>query len=132
MTEANSAKTTEATTAPAQETLMQKISDLLAKIPAEQKAAAADVLAQYGLPFFQMARDDALGYLRRIMAGDIQAVADLDSAMSTDEFIARVKTNTARWDNVAGQEILRDQTQKKILVGMAPVVVSILAAFLGL
>ena len=125
------AVTQETASTPA-ETLMEKMTALLAKVPADQKAAAADVLAQYGPRFFELSKEDAYGYLRRIMHGDIQAVVDLDMALSNDEFIARVKANTARWSGVSAHEVEHAELTKKIAIGIAPVVISILAAFVGL
>ena len=112
--------------------IQQKISDLLARVPDAQKRAAADLLAQYGPKFFEIAREDAWQYLRRLMAGDLDAVSELDSKLSNDEFIASVKANTARWENVAQYNKVREDLKNEILLRIAPVILSILAALVGL
>ena len=126
-----SAPTTPTTLAPAQ-TLQDKINGLLVKVPDAQRAAAADLLAQYGPKFFDLARDDAWGYLRRILAGDFDAVAELDTTLSDDAFIARVKANTARWENVAQYNIVRAQLRNDFLLKLAPIAAALLGALVGL
>ena len=71
-------------------------------------------------------------YLRRLMAGDLDVVAELDSAMSNDEFIVRVKANTARWENVANYNKVRDNLKNELLLRLAPVVLGLLAGLVGL
>lgn len=110
----------------------QRIQDLLARIPDEQKQAAASLLAQYGPRLFELAQEDAWAYLRRLLAGDIEAAAELDSKLSDDQFIAKVKTNTARWENVANYNKVRDDLKKEILLRLVPVIGSILAGLVGL
>ena len=52
-----SAPTTPTTPAP-QPSLQDRINSLLGNVPDAQRAAAADLLAQYGPKFFDMARED--------------------------------------------------------------------------
>jgi hypothetical protein len=109
-----------------------QVQALLAKVPEAQRTAAANLLAQYGPQFLQMATDDAWQYLRRLLAGDLDAVSELDAKMSDDAFIAKVKTNTARWENVANYNIVRENMKNEILLRLAPIVLSLLAALVGL
>lgn len=110
----------------------QQINDLLSMVPEAQRQAAADLLAQYGPRFFEIAKEDAWQYLRRLMAGDLDAVAELDGKLSNDEFIAKVRTNTARWEAVANYNKVRDDLKNEILLRLAPIVLSLLAALVGL
>ena len=112
--------------------LNQKVQDLLARIPEDQRQAATALLIQYGPRLFDMAQEDAWQYLRRLMAGDIEAVAELDSELSTDEFIAKVKANTARWENVAHYNKVRQDLRNEMLLRLAPIVMGLLAALVGL
>jgi len=112
--------------------LQEQIQDLLGKVPAAQKQAAADLLAQYGPRLFEVAREDAWQYLRRLMAGDLDAIGELDAKLSNDEFVAKVAANTARWEGVAQYNKVRDDLKREILLRIAPVIVSILAALVGL
>lgn len=123
--------TTEPTTQPAV-SFEQMATALLASIPDTQKQAAASLLTQYGPRLFQMALADAWVYLRRLLAGDLEVVAELDLKLSDDAFIAKVKTNTARWENVAAYNKLREDMKNEMLLKLAPVVVSILFALVGL
>lgn len=110
----------------------EQVKTLLAKLPESQRQAAADLLVQYGPRFFEIAREDAWQYLRRLMAGDLDVMAELDSALSNDEFVARVKANTARWENVANYNKVRDNLKNEILLRLAPVVLGLLAGLVGL
>jgi hypothetical protein len=112
--------------------LNQQIQELLAKVPAEQRQAAAALLSQYGPRFFELAQEDAWQYLRRLMAGDLDVVSELDSKLSNDEFIAKVKANTARWESVAQYNKVRENLKNEILLRLAPIVLSVLAALVGL
>ena len=112
--------------------LTEQINDLLANVPDAQRQAAADLLAQYGPRFFEIAKEDAWQYLRRLMAGDLDVVAELDSKLSNDEFIAKVKTNTARWDSVANYNKVRNDLKNEILLRLAPIVLSLLAGLVKL
>lgn len=112
--------------------LGQRIQDLLARVPESQRQAAAALLAEYGPRLFEMAREDAWAYLRRLMAGDIEAVAELDAKLSTDEFVAKVKANTARWENVAHYNKVRQDLRNEMLLRLAPIVLGVLAALVGL
>lgn len=114
------------------ESIIDKAAALLAKVPTEQRQAATALLAQYGPRFFEMAQEDAWQMLRRLMAGDLAVVTELDAQLSDDEFIAKVKANTARWENVAQYNIVRENLKNEILLRMAPIVLSILAAMVGL
>ena len=110
----------------------EKVSELLLKIPQSQRQAAASLLSQYGPRLFEMAHDDIWMYLRRLMAGDIEAVAELDFLLSDEEFIARVKVNTARWANVAQYNVVRANLRNELLLRLAPIVLSLLAALVSL
>ena len=109
-----------------------KIDALLERIPPEQKLAAAELLAQYGPRLFDLALEDAWGYLRRLMEGDLDAAAELDAKLTDAEFIARVKANTARWEAVASANSVRDTLRNELILRLAPVVASILAGLVGL
>ena len=109
-----------------------QIQNLLAHVPEGQRQAAGALLAQYGPRFFELAQEDAWQYLRRLMAGDLDVVAELDGKLSNDEFIARVKANTARWESVANYNKVRDDLKNEILLRLAPIVLSVLAGLVGL
>mgnify|MGYP000864358312 CR=1 FL=1 len=79
-----------------------------------------------------MAQDDAWSYLRRLMAGDLDVVSELEAKLSDSDFIAKVKTNTARWDSVAAYNVTREKGKNEILLRTAPIVASVLLALVGL
>ena len=112
--------------------LNQQTSDLLSRIPADKRQAAGNLVAQYGPRLFSMAQEDALAYLRRLMAGDLDVVSELDGKLSDEQFIAQVKANTARWEAVASYNKVREDLKNEMLLRLAPVVLSILAALVGL
>lgn len=112
--------------------LNQRVQDLLARIPDSQKQAATALISQYGPRLFDLAQEDAWAYLRRLLAGDLDAVAELDGRLSDEQFIAKVKTNTARWEAVANYNKVRQDLRNEILLKIAPVVLSLLAALVGL
>lgn len=112
--------------------LNQRTQDLLSRIPDSQRQAASALLAQYGPRLFEMAQEDVWQYLRRLLAGDIEALAELDSRLSPDEFVAKVKVNTARWEAVANYNKVRDDVRREILLRLAPVAASVLIALVGL
>jgi hypothetical protein len=112
--------------------LAQKAADLLARVPQPQRPAATALLAQYGPRFFDLAAQDAWQYLRRLMAGDLDAVSELDGRLSDSDFIAKVKANTARWEAVANYNKVRDDLRNEILLRLAPIALSLLAALVGL
>ena len=112
--------------------LQTQISELLAKVPQSQRQAAASLLAEYGPRFFAMAHDEAWGFLRRLMAGDVEAVAELDLQLSPDQFVAKVKANTARWEAVANYNVVRANLRNEFLLRLAPIVLSLLAALVHL
>ena len=112
--------------------LTDKAQMLLAKVPEAQRQAATALLAEYGPRFFELAQEDAWQMLRRLMAGDIEVVAELDAKLSDDAFIAKVKANTARWENVAQYNKVREDLKNEILLRLAPIVLSVLAAMVGL
>ena len=112
--------------------LNQQVQDLLARVPEGQRQAAGALLVQYGPRFFEIAQDDAWQYLRRLLAGDVDVVSELDGKLSNDEFIAKVKTNTARWESVANYNKVRDDLKNEILLRLVPIVGSLLAALVGL
>jgi hypothetical protein len=109
-----------------------KAQNILAAVPAGQRDAAAALLAQYGPRFLDMAQADAWQLIRRLMAGDLEAVSELDAKLSNDEFIAKVKANTARWENVANYNKVRDDLKNEILLRLAPIVLALLAGLVGL
>jgi hypothetical protein len=109
-----------------------KLAAILALVPEAQRPAASDLLAQWGPKFFQLSIQDAWTFLRRLLAGDIDAAAELDASMSDADFIAKVKANTARWATVAQYNIVRDQMVNEFLLRLAPIVLSILLALVGL
>jgi hypothetical protein len=110
----------------------QQISELLARIPDSQKQAAGQLLAQYGPRLFELAQADAWAYLRRLLAGDLDAVSELDAKLSNEAWLAGVKANTARWESVARYNQVRADLKNEILLRIAPVVLSILAGLVGL
>ena len=112
--------------------LNQRIQDLLARIPESQRQAAMALIVQYGPRLFDLAQEDAWGYLRRLMAGDLDVVAELDGKLSNDEFVAKVKANTARWENVANYNVVRANLKNEVLLRLAPIVLSVLAGLVGL
>jgi len=112
--------------------LNQRVQELLARIPEDQRQAATALLAEYGPRLFELAQEDAWQYLRRLMAGDIEAAAELDSKLSNEEFVAKVKANTAHWEAVAHYNKVREDLRNELLLRIAPVVASILAALVGL
>jgi len=112
--------------------LTDKAQVLLAKVPETQRQAAAALLAEYGPRFFDLAQEDAWQMLRRLMAGDIEVVTELDAKLSDDAFIAKVKANTAQWENVAQYNKVREDLKNEILLRLAPIVLSVLAAMVGL
>jgi conjugal transfer/entry exclusion protein len=93
--------------------------------------AAATLLAQYGPQLFQMATEDIQQYLRHLLAGDLDAVSELDAKLSNDAFLAKVKANTARWANVEAYNIARAQASRDFAIKVLPVMAAILAAVLG-
>jgi len=107
--------------------LQTQINELLLKVPASQRQAAASLLAEYGPRFFAMAHEDVWQLLRRLMAGDLDVIAELDLQLSTDQFVAKVKANTARWEAVANYNVVRDNLRNEILLRLAPIVLSLLA-----
>lgn len=111
---------------------VERCNELLALIPEDRRQAAADLLAQYGPKFFDLAREDAWGYMRRLLAGDLEAASELDAKLSDDEFIAKVKANTARWDTVVSYNVVRESLKNDFLLKLAPVVLSMLLALVGL
>jgi len=110
----------------------ERVQDLLARVPQSQRQAAAALLAEYGPRFFDIAQEDAWQYLRRLMAGDLDAMAELDARLSDDQFIAKVKANTARWENVANYNKVREDLKNEILLRLAPVMLGLLAGLVGL
>ncbi|MCL2701973.1 MAG: hypothetical protein FWE88_09835 [Phycisphaerae bacterium] len=112
--------------------LQTQINELLARVPASQRQAAASLLAQYGPRFFAMAHEDVFHYLRRLMNGDLDVVSELDSLLSDDQFVAKVKANTARWEAVANYNVVRASLRNELLLRLAPVVLSLLAVLVGL
>ena len=79
-----------------------------------------------------MGVQDAWAYLRRLLAGDIEAVAELDASLSDEAFLAKVKANTARWESVAKYNVVRERMRNEFLLRLAPIVLSVLMAMVGL
>ena len=77
--------------------LAAKTAAILALVPEGKRQAAADLLAQWGPKFLQMSVQDAWQYLRRLLAGDMDAAAELDASMSDDAFLAKVKDTLEQW-----------------------------------
>ena len=46
--------------------------------------------------------------------------------------MAQVKANTARWENLARYNVVRDQLRNEMLLRAAPIVLAVLAALVGL
>lgn len=122
----------ETTPAPVPETLAGKIDAILAVIPEAQRPAAGALLVEFGPQLLSMATVEAMGYLRRLVAGDVMAAADLLASLSGDELLVRVKANTARWEAVAGYNAAQAELRTSIAVKSAPVLASILFAIVGL
>lgn len=114
------------------ETITDKVNAILATIPASQQAAASALLAEYGPQLLSMAASQAMGYLKRLVAGDIMAAVDLLASLSDGELIVRVKQNTARWEAVAGFNVAQEEMKNNIAIKAAPVLASILFAIIGL
>ena len=112
--------------------LQTQISSLLEKVPQSQRQAAASLLTQYGPRFFALAQADAWAYLRRLMAGDLDVVCELDTLLSDEEFISKVKINTARWENITAASKVRDSLKTEFLIRLAPVVLGLLLALVSL
>lgn len=112
--------------------LVTQINALVAKVPVAQQPAATALLTQWGPKFFLIAQEDAWNLLRRLLAGDLDVVTELDSTLSNDEFVSRVKANTARWDGVANYNKVRSDLANEFLLRVAPIVGAILAALVGL
>ena len=68
---------------------------------------------------------------RRLLAGDIDAAAELDAKLSDAEWLSRVAANTARWESVANYNKVRADLKNEILLRLAPIVVSLLAGLVG-
>ena len=108
------------------------VAELLERIPAAQREAAADLIAQYGNRLLDMAREDAWAYVRRLQMGDLDAIAELDAKLSDAEWLASVVFNTTRWENVAGYNVVRNNLKNEILLKLAPIILAILAGLVGL
>ncbi len=52
--------------------------------------------------------------------------------MFSDEFIAKVKANTARWENVGHYNKVREDLRNEMRLRLAPIVMGLLAALVGL
>jgi len=109
-----------------------KVQNLLACVPEAQRPAASSLVSQYGPRLFDMAIQDAWAYLRRLMAGDLDAAAELDAKLSDAEWLSRVVANTARWESVASYNKVREDLKNEIILRIAPIVGAILFALVGL
>ena len=92
------------------------------------EVGSASLIAYYGPQLLNMAVADAAAYLKRLLAGDLNVVTELDASLSTDEWLAKVKANTARWENVAQYNIVRNNMTNDFLLKAAPILASILLA----
>ena len=110
----------------------ERLSGLLSKIPSGQRPAASALLAQYGPRLLSLAVEDAWGYIRRLLAGDIEAAAELDDLLTDDEFIQKVKENTKQWAGVAEYNVTRARLRFDFGLKVAPVLLAILLALVGL
>ena len=110
----------------------EKLSSVLSKIPEAQRPAASALLTQYGPRLLSMAHEDIWQYIRRLLAGDLLAAAELDDLLTDDEFLAAVKANTAQWEAVAEYNIARAKMRFDFAVKVAPVLLTILLALVGL
>jgi hypothetical protein len=106
--------------------------ELLKLVPEAQRQAASALVAQYGPRLLEMAASDAWAYIRRLQAGDIMAAADLDAKLSDDQWLAGVATNTAAWEAVANYNVVRQGLRNEFLLRVAPLVLTILLALVGL
>jgi len=106
--------------------------EILALIPDAQRPAATALLVSYAPQFYAMAKEDVWAAIRRLLAGDLTAVLDLHLRETDAEFLARVQVNTARWENVAAYNVLREETRNQLLLRLAPIIGAILAALVGL
>lgn len=109
-----------------------QVQKFVSALPASQQQAASALLIQYGPTFFSMAVSDAMQLIRRIMAGDLEAVVELDSKFTDAQWLAKVQTNTARWANVAQYNKVREDLKNEILLRLAPIVLALLAGLVGL
>ncbi len=105
---------------------------ILTRIPENQQAAAKSLLEFYGPRLVHLGQQAAWEYLRSLMAGDLTVVAELDTALSDEMFVAKVADNTGRWRAVAGYSVACNDIRKEILVRTAPIIASILLALVGL
>jgi hypothetical protein len=112
--------------------LTEQIRNLIAKAPESQRQAAGALLAQYGPRFFDLAQEDAWAYLRRLMAGDLAAAAELDGRLSDAQWLSQVAANTAAWANVAQYNKVREDVRNELLLRLAPIVGGLLAGLVGL
>jgi len=106
--------------------------DLLAKVPDNQQVVVQALLIQYGPALFQMALEEAWAYIRRLLAGDLDVVTELDARLSDDDFITKVQANTARWQKVAEHEVAVKKMRDEMALKLAPIILTILAAMVGL
>jgi len=112
-------------------TLAEKQEQLLSKVPASQRQAALTLIVQYGPRLFEMSIDSARDYFNRIRMGDYDAVIELDTRLSMDEFLAQVRQRTQQWAQVADYNVEYAKTQKDIALRLAPILLAILLAMLG-
>ena len=112
--------------------ISKKRDELLALIPEAQRPAAAALLAEYGPALFKMAVADAWQAIRRLQAGDLDVACELDAKLSGEAWIAKVKQNTARWESVANYNITRAKLRQEFALRVAPVILSVLLALVGL
>ena len=109
-----------------------KWEDILAAIPEDQVEAARAVFAEYAPALIALSADAAWAYVKRLLAGDLTAVRELLTGLSDDEFVARVKQNTARWQNIAAQQAFIATVEGKVIQSVTPILLSILLALVGL
>jgi len=108
------------------------IDELLALVPPEQRAAAYEVVCEYGLGMAAMAHEEAAAYLARIQRGDMEAVRTVLMAGGWEAVAAASSANLARWERVLETNMRAAQLTTDALAKVAPVVAAILMALFRL
>ena len=105
---------------------------VLENVPPTQAVAAKELLATYGPKLLGLTAEVAWSYIRRLLEGDLLASAELLWFCSDDEFIARIKVNTARWEGVAAASKAREDLALQFAFRVAGILLSILLSLVGL
>ncbi len=109
-----------------------RIDEVLALVPPEQRAAAYELLCEYGLGMAAMAREEAAAYLARIQRGDMEAVRTVLMAGGWEALAAAAAANLSRWERVRESNMRAAQLTTDALTKAGPVVAAILMALFGL